>query len=191
MRIVSGDLKGRRIKEQIPAFIRPTTDKVREAIFNILENHISFDDLIIADICAGTGMLGFEALSRGCKQCFFVDKNIQSVKFIKSTAKLFGIDDKRYIIQKHDALKFLKELKINFPDTQFDVIFTDPPYKANFLNQMVVLINSENLLNKNGIFVAEHDDTEVILFPESWNKISDKTYSITRVEIFRIVGKNY
>lgn len=185
MRIVSGELKGRIIRAKIPAFIRPTTDKVREAIFNILENHISFENKIIADICAGTGMLGFEAISRGCLKCHFVDKNIQSVNFIKSSAAILDINENLFKIYKNDALKFLKEFNNNYSGIKFDLIFTDPPYKANFLNRMVELINIGNLLAKKGIFVAEHDDTEILLFPENWQRLTSKTYGITQIEIYQ------
>ncbi len=186
MRIITGYLKGRIIKENIPSFIRPTTDKVREAIFNILDNHFVYDDLIVADICAGTGMLGFEAISRGCKNCFFVDKDIHSIHFINSLAESFKISKEKYEVQKNDALKFLENCIKSFPERKFDLIFTDPPYKANFLNQMVRIIYDGNLLKPGGIFVAEHDDTEIILVPMDWKKIVDKIYGNTKIEMYRV-----
>lgn len=186
MRIITGNLKGRIVKENIPSFIRPTTDKVREAIFNILDNYFDYDDILVADICAGTGMLGFEALSRGCKKCYFVDKDIHAIHFINSLAESFKISKDNYIIQKIDALKFLEESIKSHPERKFDLIFTDPPYRTNFLNQMVRIIYDGNLLKPDGIFVAEHDDTETILVPMDWKKIVDKSYGNTRIEMYRV-----
>ncbi|MBI5326150.1 MAG: 16S rRNA (guanine(966)-N(2))-methyltransferase RsmD [Ignavibacteriae bacterium] len=184
MRIISGNLKSRVIKGNIPDFIRPTTDKVRESIFNILGNYIDFDDLNVADICAGTGMMGFESISRGCGNCSFVDKDSQSIRFINSLAESFRISKDKYSVHKNDALKFLEQTIKNFPEHKFDLIFTDPPYKANFLNQMVRIIYDGNLLNSGGFFVAEHDNTEIILVPMDWKRIVDKSYGLTKIEIF-------
>lgn len=187
MRIITGYLKGRIIKESIPSFIRPTTDKVREAIFNILDNHFVYDDLFVADICAGTGMLGFEALSRGCQRCHFVDNNVHSIRFIKSLAESFEISKEKYDIQKNDALKFLESCTKTISELKFDLIFTDPPYKANFLNQMVRIIYDGNLLKPGGVFVVEHDDTEIILVPMDWQKIVEKKYGNTKIEMYKML----
>jgi 16S rRNA (guanine(966)-N(2))-methyltransferase RsmD len=184
MRIITGNLKGRIIKEKIPSFIRPTSDKVREAIFNILDNYLDFKDIIVADICAGTGMLGFEAISRGCSKCMFVDNNFHSINFIKSSADSLGIRRDIIEVHKNDAIKFLEDFRINSPEKKFDLIFTDPPYKTNFLNRMVRIIYDNNLLKSDGIFITEHDDTEVIMTPENWEKISDKSYGITKIQMF-------
>lgn len=184
MRIISGQLKGRVVKEKIPEFIRPTTDKVREAVFNILDNYLDYEDLVVADICAGTGMLGFEALSRGCEFCSFVDNNIKSILFIKSLTDNFGIKKDKFALIHNDALKFLHYCEKSNPKIEFDLIFTDPPYKEDFLNLMVKEISQRKLLKNNGIFVAEHDDAGIIITPPLWKKISDKTYGITKIEIF-------
>jgi 16S rRNA (guanine966-N2)-methyltransferase len=188
MRIIGGILKGRSLKGKIPSEIRPTTDMVRESIFNILENFRTFDNLIIGDLCAGTGLLGFEALSRGGGQCIFVDKSINVVKFIQSTCESFGLESDKYTVIKKDVIRFLLNIHSDFPDFKFDIIFCDPPYHSFLLNKITGIIDEQHLLKHDGLFVAEHDDSEMILCPEGWYKLSERRFGSTIVQIFRLTA---
>ena len=177
MRIISGIYGGRKFNKKAPTGVRPTLDNVRESIFNILNNFIDFEGLNILDICAGTGALGFEALSRGAEYCTFVDKSKESCKYINEFAKYLNVEN--YQIHLDDAVKFLK----NYNSQAFDLIFTDPPYIENFIPKMTDIISKNNILAENGIMIIEHGFKSSINYSENWQLISKKNYGITSIEI--------
>ena len=122
MRIISGEFGGRRIKIPRNLPIRPTTDQAKEGIFNIISNKVDLVGLKILDLFSGSGMVGLEFISRGAKVTF-VEKNVQCVKHISSTLNELNITSK---IIKQDVFKFLSNCNSNF-----DIIFADPPYTIN------------------------------------------------------------
>ncbi len=186
MRIIGGSLKGRIIKGKIPPDIRPTTDMVRESIFNILSNFISFEGLVIGDFCAGTGLLGFEALSRGAGHCVFVDKSIYALKFIAETGIYFSIEIDKYSVFKKEVIKFLNNVSDYLPSRKFDLIFCDPPYHSFLLNNILEIITSRQIIAVHGLFVAEHDDSEIIICPKGWIKVSGKKFGSTVIDIYQL-----
>ena len=125
MRIIGGKYGSRRINVKIPDNVRPTTDRVRESIFNILNNLIDFQDLKVLDLFAGTGAFGFEALSRGSAYTQFVEKNKRTFELIRSVANSLEIPKSDYGIINGDAVKYLQNDKAQF---SYDLIFADPPY---------------------------------------------------------------
>jgi 16S rRNA (guanine966-N2)-methyltransferase len=124
MRIISGKFGGRRINAKIPAGVRPTLDSARETIFNILNNLIDFEDIRVLDLFAGSGMLGFEALSRGARECYSIEKSRKTFAFIKKSAEELEIDKGSFHLINADATKFLNKLKEE--QIKFDLIFMDP-----------------------------------------------------------------
>ena len=98
MRIISGIYGGRKINGKIPAGVRPTSDLARESIFNKLSHLIDIDEKMIADVCAGTGAMGIECLSRGAKHCVFVDSSRKSCDFIRQTMNELKIDKEQYSV---------------------------------------------------------------------------------------------
>ncbi|MFN8391434.1 MAG: 16S rRNA (guanine(966)-N(2))-methyltransferase RsmD [Bdellovibrionota bacterium] len=125
MRIVSGTLKGRVIRSDDVAGLRPTTEKVREAIFSSLQSLTDIENASVLDLYAGTGSLGIEALSRGAAKSTFVEKQRKLCDRLKSTVADLGVDRQARILCS-DALKFLQA-----PDrasSPFDIVFADPPY---------------------------------------------------------------
>src|SRR5688572_4760352 len=121
VRIIAGEWRGRRIAVPEGTAVRPTPDRVRETVFNWLR-----DALVGArclDLFAGTGVLGFEALSRGAAEAWFVEQDAQLVEVLRTTAEQLGAAPK---IFRRDALAFLREP----PAARFDVVFLDPPYAA-------------------------------------------------------------
>ena len=152
MRIISGYYKGRRINPPTNLPVRPTTDMAKEALFNILQNDVIFEDTKALDLFAGVGNISFELVSRGCPSVVAVDNNINCVKFIKEAAEKFQMTGLSVI--KTDAFKFLSQNKM-----QFDFIFADPPYDNPNITSIPDLVFENNLLAPNGVFVMEHPYT--------------------------------
>ena len=150
MRIIRGKLKSRRfsIPKKFPS--RPTTDFAKEGLFNFLENQLYLHEIDVLDLCAGTGNISFEFISRDTEKVVAVDKDYNCIKFIKDTAKEFDIEDNIEVV-KMDIIQYLKKT-----DKKFDLIFSDPPYDAKFHDQIAQLVFERNLLNEEGILIIEH-----------------------------------
>ncbi|MBF7093448.1 RsmD family RNA methyltransferase [Flavobacterium sp. ALJ2] len=150
MRIISGKHKGRRISPPKNLPVRPTTDMSKEALFNVLNNHFSFEGLKILDLFAGTGNISYEFASRGCTPITSVDGDFGCVKFIKQIAAEY---DFNIAATKSDVFKFLESCK-----TSYDIIFADPPYamdQATF-EKIVMLVFERDLLQEDGMMIIEH-----------------------------------
>ena len=150
MRIISGKHKGRRIFPPKNLPVRPTTDMSKEALFNVLNNHFSFDSLKILDLFAGTGNISFEFASRGSAPITSVDGDFGCVKFIKQIASEYDFE---IAATKSDVFKFLDNCK-----TSYDIIFADPPYgldQAAF-EKIVTTVFERDLLDDEGMMIIEH-----------------------------------
>jgi 16S rRNA (guanine(966)-N(2))-methyltransferase RsmD len=150
MRIISGKYKGRRIQPPKNLPVRPTTDMSKEALFNVLNNHFSFEGLKVLDLFSGTGNISYEFASRGSYPITSVDGDFGCVKFIKQVAAEY---DFTIAATKSDVFKFLENCK-----TTYDIIFADPPYgldQATF-EKVVLLVFEKNLLNEEGMMIIEH-----------------------------------
>ena len=150
MRIISGKYKGRRIFPPKGLPVRPTTDMSKEALFNVLNNHFSFEGLKILDLFSGTGNISFEFASRGSTPITSVDGDFGCVKFIKQVAAEY---DFNIAATKSDVFAFLEKCK-----TTYDIIFADPPYGLDqkIFEKIVLLIFEKGLLNEDGMMVIEH-----------------------------------
>jgi len=185
LRVISGKFGGRSLPAKLPSGIRPTLDMARESLFNILGNYIDFEGIKIADVCAGSGAFGIEAISRGAAHCHFVDKSRKSLDYILSAVLGFGIEKTEYKLHLSDALSFVKKFVSDQPGSKLDLIFTDPPYKDNYLNEMFGIISSEGLIDEGGIFVCEHEVKKGVLAPSGWSLLKSKTFGGTVIDIFR------
>ena len=150
MRIIRGILKTKKITVPKSFPSRPTTDFAKEGLFNMLENRLDLVDLNILDLCAGTGNISFELLSREAGSLTAVDSNYNCVRHIQKLAKEFEIEQWIDVI-KSDAVKYLEKAE----DT-YDIIFTDPPYEASFYDKIVTTTFERNLLNEDGFLIIEH-----------------------------------
>nr|WP_315251952.1 RsmD family RNA methyltransferase [uncultured Flavobacterium sp.] len=150
MRIISGKYKGRRIFPPKGLPVRPTTDMSKEALFNVLNNHFSFEGLKILDLFSGTGNISYEFASRGSTPITSVDGDFGCVKFIKQVAAEY---DFNIAATKSDVFAFLEKCK-----TTYDIIFADPPYGLDqkIFEKIVLLIFEKGLLNEDGMMVIEH-----------------------------------
>ena len=152
MRVISGIARGSKIETIDSLKTRPTLDRVKEALFNILQNDIK--DSIVLDLFAGSGALGIESLSRGAKKAYFCDNNIDAIKVIKRNLEKTRLIDNAEVFFG-DYTKLLNKIK-----EKIDIIFIDPPYKSDFgVKALKELINKE-LINENSIIVIETDEID-------------------------------
>lgn len=183
MRVVSGIWKGRVIPSPIEASVRPTTDRVREALFSMLGHQIDFNEAVVADLCAGSGALGIEALSRGAAHCRFVERNRRTSRSISDTLKLFEISAQYAVVICDDALHYAA----SFPESEkpCDIVFFDPPYAELLCNKLMRVLLSSALLRQGGLLVAEHDTKEAVLHGNGWQLIKQRTAGGTTVDILK------
>ena len=149
MRIISGTHKGRRLIAPNTLPVRPTTDRAKEALFNIIENRYYFDGKNVLDLFSGTGNIAYEFASRGCEEILAIDNNYQCINYIEETAK--DLDFNISTI-KSDCLQYLKNCK-----QQFNFIFADPPYNYNQYQELKNIVIDNNLIKKDGCLMIEHD----------------------------------
>jgi len=150
MRIISGKYKGRRIFPPKGLPVRPTTDMSKEALFNVLNNHFSFEGLKVLDLFSGTGNISYEFASRGSSPITSVDADFGCVKFIKQVASEY---DFNIAATKSDVFSFLDKNK-----TSYDIIFADPPYGLDqkVFEKVVLTVFEKELLNEEGMMIIEH-----------------------------------
>ena len=146
MRVITGTARGRRLKEPQGMDIRPTTDKVKESMFSILQFDI--EGRRVLDLFGGTGQLGIEALSRGASEVVFVDKSAAALKLIRENLELCGLSD-RARVRNGDSLAYLRS------GEKFDLVFLDPPYGAGMLEKALEAIAKIDIMTENGIIVCE------------------------------------
>jgi 16S rRNA (guanine(966)-N(2))-methyltransferase RsmD len=150
MRIISGKLKGRRLRAPKNLPVRPTTDMAKEALFNILNNLYYFDSISVIDLFSGTGNISYEFASRGTKNVYSIDADYGCVKYINDTSKELELN---ITTNKNDVYKFLNKTSL-----KADVIFADPPYDfetEKFL-EIVDTVFDKDLLITDGVLIIEH-----------------------------------
>lgn len=175
MRVVSGKYRGRKLKEFDLSSTKPTLDKVKEAMFDMIQFDVV--DSVVLDLFSGTGALGIEAISRGAKKTYLIDSNQQAIKIIKENLK--GITED-YVLINQNGLDFLKSTK-----EKFDIVLLDPPYKTDLGLKAIEILINENKLNDNAIILFEtSDDLQINLDFENF-KITRKKYGT--VAVFKMV----
>lgn len=157
MRIISGLSKGRVLETIKGMNTRPTSDRVKESLFSIIQDRIK--DSIILDLFAGTGNLGFEALSRGASKAVFIDQNIKAIDAIKRNSRNLGYEEVSEIY-RNDAMRALTELSKR--DIVFNIIFIDPPYCKDYEETLLSLIDDKSILHNEGIIIIEHDAKTIL-----------------------------
>lgn len=147
MRVISGSVRGRRLKELSGMDTRPTTDKVKESLFNIIQFEI--EGRRVLDLFGGTGQLGIETLSRGAAHCTFVDTRRDAVALIRENLRQCGLSENSRVVQG-DALSFLASCR-----EKYDLIFLDPPYQTQLLEESMKAVARFDILSEHGIMVCE------------------------------------
>ncbi len=174
MRVTAGKYKGRILQNTGLANVRPTADKVKQALFNSLAFRISGAKVL--DLFCGSGALGIEAISRGAQEVVFADKDARSVALTKRN--LLTLGEKTRVIKASFEIA-LQSLK----GEQFDIIILDPPYKAEYYLPALELISKLNLLADDGVIVCEHDKLDEIDSPH-FELQNTKTYGIKALSYY-------
>ncbi len=176
MRIISGQFRGRKLKTLEGMNTRPTADRVKESLFNILSTKVY--DAKILDLFAGSGSLGLESLSRGASFCAFVDSSKDAIGIVKENIKLCKVEEYSKVINK-DYLEAMKSII-----EKFDIIFVDPPYSKGI--EIIVLENAKDILSDDGIVVVETDNADIP--PDEINglmKYDSRKYGRTNISLYK------
>lgn len=152
MRVIAGSYKGRKFKSPPDNRTRPTSERLRETLFNIIGPSVSRSTRFL-DLCAGTGAIGIEALSRGAGFTAFVDKVRKNCALIEQNLDLLGVPEDLTDVECSDSEKFLRQQK----DGDWNYIFFDPPYDSDYAGTLSILADESNgILAKNAVVIVEH-----------------------------------
>jgi len=180
VKVISGNLKGRNIKGFDIDGTRPTMDRVKESVFGMIQNYVY--DSIVLDLFSGSGNYGIEAISNGAKKVYFNDNNKKCIKIIEENLINFNVLNKSFLtnFDYQKALNYYKENNISF-----DLIFLDPPYKFDVIEDIIVFIEKNNLLNSNGLIICELTD---FVLKDKYNSVSlikERKYGEKKIMIYR------
>lgn len=158
MRIISGAYRGRVLKSPAGQKTRPTSDRLRETLFNILSPKID-DETRFLDLCAGTGAIGIEAISRGAKFATFVDKSTRACALIEENLDLLGVPETQTEVVRQIAEKFVAREH----SAAWDIVFYDPPYSEDYRSFLFEFAsNLQNMLTPDGVLIAEHHAKNIL-----------------------------
>ena len=184
MRVIAGEYKGRSLLTVSDRTVRPVTERVKGTIFNMLQNRLALHGSRVLDLFAGSGSLGFEALSRGAGRVLFVDSNRLALDMVSKNVKTLNCSD-RCDVFLTDALKF-----IDHCDEQFDLIFADPPYAFELTHQIPESVFRHELLKRGGFLIIEHSKHTGFADAESFQLSIQKAFGNTRVSFFNYRTKD-
>ena len=190
MRIISGKFRGLKLQPPVDFSIRPTSDRLKESLFSILESNkynIKIENSNVIDICSGTGALGIEALSRGAKLIYFIDKDPKAINVLQKNISKLKIDykDETYIkIIRDDAKKALQKIRNNF-----DIVLIDPPYNSKVIEECLVKLKQYNLINFNSYIFAESSKNENINF-DGFDLLDTKIYGKSKLTILQLLNSS-
>ncbi|MDE6762571.1 MAG: 16S rRNA (guanine(966)-N(2))-methyltransferase RsmD [Oscillospiraceae bacterium] len=172
MRVITGSARGRRLVAPAGMDVRPTSDKVKEAVFSAVQFDLAGSAVL--DLFAGSGQLGIEALSRGAKSCVFVDSSRVSVETAKENIAASGFRNEA-VVMNSDSEQYLRMCRQNF-----DIAFVDPPYKKGIIEKVMPLLCGH--MSDRGIIVCEHE--KGLELPESFGSfVKRKTYRYGKTEV--------
>ncbi len=187
MRIITGSARGAKLKAPKGQNTRPTSDRIKESLFNILGAFIY--DKKILDMFSGTGNLALEALSRGASHAVMVDTASESISVMKFNAQHTKLNDRAEIL-KADIFSVVK--KFHQKKLKFDIIFCDPPYHKNLCLQSLKILHEYPVLNDNGLIIMEHAIEDIL--PDSYEEFSllrrQKYGSTTQISIYKTTVKS-
>ena len=179
MRIISGKFRGKKLIKFNKEGIKPTTDKMRESIFNIVisylkinekKNNLPLENFNVLDIFSGTGALGLEAISRGAEKVTFIEKSRDNLRVLYKNTDLLEIKEKVKIIKK--SIRNVKKI-----EGQFDLIFMDPPYQMDLIiKKTLKKVLDFKIIKKKTVIVLEHAKKKKIVIPKEYEIIKEKNY---------------
>jgi len=182
MRVIAGKARGKRLLSPRGMHTRPTADRVREALFSIILSRYELDGARVLDICAGTGALGIEALSRGAESCCFIENEINALKILKQNLSTTCCAERADLLEM-DVLKALPLLAGR--GSRFRIIFFDPPYLSQLYSTIPQAVTDLSLLDAEGLFIAECATRNVLAERiGSLVKIDRRVYGDTALELY-------
>ncbi len=185
MRVVAGNYKGRRLKAVNGLKTRPTTDKVKESMFNIIGPY--FDGGRVLDVFAGSGALAIEAVSRGAGHAVLIDRSFQAIKTIQQNISITK-EEQRFTVIKGNSFKVLRMLAQS-DDQQFDLVFFDPPYRQQKIIEMIHSLLDLNLLAKKAEVICETDQNAHLPTNLTGFELKKQIdYGITELTYYKYVG---
>ena len=171
VRIIGGQWRGRKLEFPDVDGLRPTTDPIRETLFNWLQPHLPQSNCL--DLYAGSGVLGFEAASRGAKNVLMVEKNVHIIKALRTNKELINTDNVQ--LMHRSAIDYLKQ-KRKAGDVRFDVVFLDPPFKQNELLECTKWLEDNGCLSDDAVIYIECErKLDVDFLPANWTEYRYKT----------------
>ena len=180
MRVITGSARGRRLKEIEGLETRPTTDRVKEALFSVIQFDI--EGRRVLDLFAGTGQLGIEALRRGAESAVFVEQRKDAVQAVRENLAVCGLSDRARVVSG-DAMSYLKS------GEKFDLIFLDPPYASGLLEQALEEIARFDICRRHGIIVAESAvETVLPALPPPYQLYREYRYGKIKLTVFHRGG---
>jgi len=180
MRVITGTAKGRRLQTLEGEDVRPTTDRIKEAVFSIIQ--FETEGRVFLDLFAGSGQMGIEALSRGAETAYFVDNSKKSVMTVKQNLKTTHFEDRAKVFQ----MDFRSFLSAN--SKSFDIVFLDPPYKTGALQESLELV--ANAVKDTGVIIAENPLDEEIL-SQYGDFVLDRQYRYGKIKITTFRNKDF
>ena len=182
-RIIAGKWRGRIIKFDDADGLRPTTDRIRETVFNWLQVYLPNSHCL--DCFAGSGVLAFEAVSRGADEVILLEQNKQTVNNLKENASMLAADEQQVVVEHRDTLSWLASAKSDKNlASYFDMVFLDPPFHTDLLNESCTLLDDSGCLAKDAIIYVEHELDANVEIPESWICLKEKSSGQVTYKLF-------
>ena len=186
MRIIAGSARGRKILSPVGMGTRPTLDRIKEAMFNIIQSRVR--SAIVVDMFSGTGSLGLEAASRGATKCYLIDMGDTTFEMLQNNVNNLKFNDKCQCL-KGDTYKYMEQFANE--GIVFDLIFIDPPYAKDMIPPAIEIISKNNLLSKEGLIVCKIDSSEEIYQGNCIIHLSDsRKYGNTTVLFYKYKETN-
>ena len=189
MRIISGIFRGKKLIKFNKVGIKPTTDKTRESIFNIIISYLKINEINnnlplqgfnVLDIFAGTGALGFEAISRGAKNVTFIEKSPDNLRVLYKNADHLKVNEKVEIIKR--SIRKVKKI-----DGKFDLIFMDPPYQMDLIiKKTLKKILDFKITKKEAVIIIEYAKKKKIVIPKEFEIIKEKNYGNSSITLIKL-----
>jgi len=177
MRIIGGQFRGRTLKIPKNLPVRPTTDRAKEGLFNILNNRVDFSELNVLDLFCGTGNISFEFQSRGVAKTTSVDANYRCTSFVQKTMQ--DLNCKNALVIKSDVIRFLSNTS-----QKWNLIFADPPYDFEHYHELVLQIMEKQLLSEDGMLIVEHPES--VVFKDKPGYVETRKYGRVHFSFFKL-----
>ena len=182
MRIIGGKYKGKKLSQPLDKTTRPLKDLVKESIFNIIQHskkiNVQLENSKVLDLYAGSGSFGLECISRNADIVYFFEKHLNAIKILSKNLNILG-KDLNYKIYNKDCLTFIGSK--NFIEESFDIIFLDPPFKDNVINEILNLIAKKKILKNEGVIIIHRHIKDKLEILDEFQVIEDRKYGISKI----------